>query len=254
MTNLIIWWAGILVEVTILFRGLATGSISRYPFFYLYIASVAICDACLYVLFVRSAPTYPFWSAKAEILNLVLGYGIFLEIFRHVFSRYPGAERLARIGGLLIFAFVLCFALVHTWLKSETPGPVFEKVIIERDFLTVQAVFFLGILGVVSYYALAVGKNVRGMTVGYGMWLGISMIALSLRSYIGSSFNAVWIFVQPFCYLLSLVAWLISLWNYSPIPVPQTGIGLDADYGSFVSATRSLMGQMRSNLGRAARP
>ena len=254
MATLIVWRAGILVEILILLRAVTSGSIRKYPFFNLYIAVVAFCDSCLYVLFLRNPVAYPFWSARTELLNLVLGCGIALEIFRHVLSRYPGAERFARISGLVVFALIVSFAVVYPSVPSGTPSAVLKKVLIERDFLTVQAIFFLGILGIISYYGLEVGKNIRGMMVGYGLWLGTSVIALSLRSYIGSPFDAVWIFVQPFSYLLSLTVWLTSLWNYSSVSAANSDFRLDTDYEAFVSATKGVIGEMRSHLGRAARP
>jgi len=256
MADKIIWWLGIVVEFMILWRALGNRSLLKYPFFYLYVASAGFCDVWLYVLSTGSELTYRIWSERAEILNLVLGYGIVLEIFRHVLSRYPGAERFARIVGIIVFVLIFCFAVIYPLAStaSGTTGPALRKITIERDFLTVQAIFFLGILSIISYYGLEAGRNIRGMMLGYGVWLGTSLITLSLRFYIGSSFNAVWMFVQPFSYLLSLVVWLNALWDYSPVPVSQRGIRLDADYESFVAVTRGLMGQMRSHLGRAARP
>jgi len=46
------------------------------------------------------------------------------------------------------------------------------KVAVEKDFLTVQAVFFLGILGVIFYYGLPLGRNIKGIILGYGLCWG----------------------------------------------------------------------------------
>src|ERR1700690_1553223 len=254
MATMIVWRVGILVEILILSRGLRTGSIRKFPFFYLYVALVALCDVGLYVLFIRAPGAYPAWSARAEFLNLMLGCGIVLEIFKHVLSRYPGAERFARISGLAVVALVLCFSVLYPSVGSGAPSPVLRKVIIERDFLTVQTIFFLGILAIISYYGLEIGKDICGMIVGYGLWLGTSVIALSLRSYLGSPFDAIWIFVQPFSYLLSLMVWLGALWPSSSAPASNPDLRLNADYEAFVAATKGVMGEVRSHLGRATRP
>jgi hypothetical protein len=254
VTTLIIWWAGIFVELAILLRGIGSRAISRFPFFYTYIACVACCDICLYLLYAISPATYAIWSARAELLNLVLGYSIILEIFRHVFPRYAGAERFARTAGLFVFGLIFAFAIIYPSLTSGTPAPAFRKLIVERDFLTVQAIFLFGILGIIYYYGLELGRNVRGIIVGYGIWLGTSVITLELRSYIGASFDAVWIFAQPACYLLSLLIWLAALWNYAPVLDSESGIRVELDYERLVSVTRGIVGEMRAHLGRAARP
>jgi hypothetical protein len=253
MLTLTIWWTGILVEFLILLRGMKIRVVGKFPFFYAYVASVLCADLFLYVLYVLRPSVYPIWSARAELVNIVFGYSIVLEIFRHVLSRYPGAERFARVAGLVVFALILCYAVISPAGGPGSLDPHSRKVVIERDFLTVQAIFLFGTLGVVSYYGLEVGRNIRGMIVGYGVWLGASVITLELRSYIGTSFNTAWIFIQPFSYLFSLVVWLTAFWSYSPV-LDSSPIRLETDYESFVSTTRGIIGELRSHLGRAARP
>lgn len=253
MLTLIIWLGGILVEFLILFRGVRTRTVKKFPFFYAYVVSVLCADLFLYILYTIKPSAYPVWSVRAELINLVFGYSIVLEIFRHVLARYPGAERFARVAGLCVFALILCFAVIYPAATSGSPGPSLKKLTIEIDFLTVQAIFLFGILGIIYYYGLDVGRNIRGMIIGYGIWLGASIITLALRSYIGSSFNAAWIFAQPFSYLISLILWLKALWNDAPAPVLTTN-ALETDYESFASITKGVILEMRSHLGRAARP
>lgn len=253
MFTLTIWFVGILIEFLILVRGARGRLIGRFAFFYLYVTSVFLADLSLYFVYRVRFADYPVWSSRAELLNLVLGYSILLEIFRHVLSRYPGAERFARIAGLVIFVLVLCFALLHPNVDAGSTR-VSRKILLERNFVAVQAVFFLGAIAIVYYYGLEVGRNIKGMIVGYGAWLGASVITLALRYYIGSSFDAVWLFVQPFSYLFSLVVWLCALWNYSPILIHTAKDPVEADYALFAARTRGAIGQVRAYLGRTARP
>jgi hypothetical protein len=255
MMTLVLWLCGPIAESLIIWRGWKMGMLRRFPFFFAYVASVFCADVSLFVLYyVVKSPAYPVWSARAELFNIVLGYSVVWEIFRHVLSRYPGVERFAQIVGLIVFVFILGFVAIYPILTSGTPEPHSQKVSIERDFLTVQCVFLLGMFSVIYYYGLEVGKNLRGMIVGYGIWLGASVITLALTSYFGSVFDALRILVQPLAYLLSLVVWLTALWRYSPIPVSNPDCLAGAGYRSLASTTRGLIHEMRDHLGRVGRP
>jgi hypothetical protein len=254
MATFIIWWTAIVLESMMVFRALTTGLAKKFSFFFVYLSSVLFCDVLLYCAYEFRPVLYSTWSRDTEFLNLLLGYGIVLEIFRHVLSQYPGAEKFARVAGTAVFAAILGFALVYPAVSSGSASVRPIKVAIEKDFLTVQAIFFLGILSVIFYYGLPLGRNIKGIIFGYGVWLGASLMTLTLRSYIGSSFNSIWIVAQPFSYLLSLFIWLTALWSYEPNPVASVPNRLEADYGAAAAATRNMMGAMRSHMGRAARP
>ena len=61
-------------------------------------------------------------------------------------------------------------------------------------------IFFLATLAVIRYYSLEVSRNIRGIILGYGTWLGASVITLALRAYFGPVLNAGMVF--PSAYLL----------------------------------------------------
>jgi hypothetical protein len=254
MATFIIWWAGIAIEFVMVLRALTTGVAKKFPFFFVYLFSVLCGDVLLYCAYEFRPAWYHAGTRDMEFLNLVLGYGIVLEIFRHVLSHYPGAEKFARVAGTAVFAAIFGFALVYPAVSSGNASVRPIKVAIEKDFLTVQAIFFLGILGVIFYYGLPLGRNIKGIILGYGVWLGAILMTLTLRSYIGSSFNSILIVAQPFSYLLSLFIWLEALWSYEPNPVASVPNRLEADYSAAAAATRNMMGAMRSHVGRAARP
>jgi hypothetical protein len=252
MMTLIIWWGGILLEFLVLFRGFRAKIVSKYAFFYVYIASLLLADTSLYFVYVMSRSSYEKWNWATGFLNLVLGCGILLEIFKHVLSPYAGAERFARIAGLAAFAAIFCFAILHPGL-SDAAKLGARNAGLEKDFLTVQAILLFGILGVVSYYGIAMGKNLKGMVCGYGLCLATSLMTLALRAYLGPVFNSAWAFIQPFVYMVSLLVWVVMLWSYHPDPFPEAGIRLEEDYEAFAERTRDMVGAMRTQFVKAAR-
>jgi hypothetical protein len=250
MLTLLIWWVAILMESLLLFRGLRGKLVSKYPFFYTYIASVLISDVGLF--FVYTGP-YAKWRLLSTLVILVLGYGIILEIFTHVLAPYPGAERFARITGLIVFGLVFSFALIYPFVTPETLQGS-STVELVRNFRMVQAIFLFTIFGVVSYYRIPLGRNLKGMIFGYGLCLGVSLMALALRSYLGLRFDAAWVIVQPFSFDVSLFVWVATLWSYHPNPTADPAIGVEADYDMFAERTKGTIGAMRSHIGKAARP
>jgi hypothetical protein len=241
------------LEALLLIRAVYRRSVAKYPFFFIYLGSVLLSDVVLYYVYRTHPSLYSGWSRQAEVLNIVLGYGILLDIFGNVLSRYPGAERLARISGLVVFAIILAVALFYPLISQSTQSAHLRYSVLERDFLSVQAVFFLGVLGIISYYRIDPGKNIRGVIAGYGFWLGTSVVMLGMGSYDAASFNKIRVFVQPVSYILSLVIWLIALWNYAPAPASVAAVAADSDYDALVTATAGTLAKIRGELGRASR-
>jgi hypothetical protein len=253
MLELTIWRAAMFLESLVLFRGFRGRLLSKYPFFYAYIASVLFSDVVLYFIYMMDGASYAKWKWGLTFVDLILGYGIILEMFKHVLSAYPGAERFARVTGLVIFGAIFSFVLAYPlW----TPGARRAATTIElqRDFWTVQAIFVFAIFGVVSYYRIPLGRNLKGMTFGYGLCLGVTLMALAVRAYVGPTFTGTWVFLQTFSYVSSLAIWVVALWAYHPNPVPDSTIRLEADYEQFVSRTKGILEAMRSHLGKAGRP
>ena len=46
-----------------------------------------------------------------------------------------------------------------------------------------QALVFITILGVVFHYGITIGRNLKAILMGYGLYIGVSVLMLALRSY-----------------------------------------------------------------------
>jgi hypothetical protein len=101
MLTVVIWWVGVFFEALILIRGLRGRTLAKYPFFYLYIASLFVSDGALYFLYLISPASYPRWNWNAGLLNILLGCGILLETFRHVLLPYRERRNSREEPGLL---------------------------------------------------------------------------------------------------------------------------------------------------------
>ena len=253
MSRWLIPSAGDLVELLLLFRAVQGHLFRRYYFFFSYVVSVILASVILGAVLMTEpgSPHYQRWYWPVQFATLVTGYGILLEILNHVLAPYPGAERFARISGLAAFGVIFCFALLAPVIIPRwSPGTVIE---FERDLRCVQAIFIFGLLAVIFYYGIPIGKNMKGMIMGYGLYIFTSLVSLALRSYAGTAFDRVWDVVQPLSFVASLVIWLVALWSYCPNPAPDPNIRLEEDYEALVLRTKGLIGTIRSYLGKAAR-
>lgn len=247
----LIEFAGIAVQLWLLIRGVQIRQFRRYYFFHTYITSVILASAVLMTVRLRMPYVYYKWYWPLQLATLVTGYGILLEILNHVLAPYPGAERFARISGLVAFGAILCFAMIAPRVIPQlSPGTVIE---FERDLRSVQALFIFGLLALIFYYGIPIGKNMKGMVFGYGLYIFTSLVSLALRSFAGASFTTIWSVVQPMTFDVSLVIWLVALWSYCPNPVPSPTIHLEEDYEALVTRTKSVIGHIRTYLGKAAR-
>jgi len=110
------------------------------------------------------------------------------------------------------------------------------------------------LLVVIAYYGIEIGKNMKGIIFGYGLYIVTSLVSLAVRAYAGPSFTEVWRIIQPLSFDVSLVIWMTALWSYHPAPIPESRVRLEAEYEALAAKTRGAMGGMRSELARVARP
>jgi hypothetical protein len=253
MLSSIIWLAGIALEGALLIRGVRAKLVSRYLNFYLYILSLFLADGLLYWADSAKVASADKWSWYLGFVSLFLGCGIVLEIFRHVLAPYAGAERFARMASYAFLGTVICFAVVYPIIGPNEKVARALFIRMQRDFLAVQGILLIIVIQLIAYYAIPIGRNLKGMILGYGQALMVTLALLALRAYIGPRFQNTWTLVQQLSYLGSLAVWLIALWSYVPNPAPPSRIKSDDDYDGLASRTRKMVGAAGSNLVKVER-
>ena len=253
MLSLLIWWCGIALEAAILFRGFRAKLFARYPSFFTYAVSLFLTDGLLYLVYRFRHASYNDWVWYPGFVVLSLGCGVVVETFRHVFSRYAGAEKVARIGSFLILGAAVSFAGLYPVLVPNGKAAQFLYVRLQRDFLTVQAILLLGILQIASYYRISLGKNMKALILGYGQCVAVTLSALALRAYVGMRFEDAWSMTQQLSYLAALVIWLIGLWSYWPGAGPRATIAPDGDYAALASRTKDMVSAASTQLVKVER-
>jgi hypothetical protein len=89
----------------------------------------------------------------------------------------------------------------------------------------------------------------KGLILGFGIYVGANIISLTLRLFIGVQFSPVWKVIVPLSYSAALFIWAVALWSYEPAPAspPEP---TDVDYRRLAGRTRQALGSIQEQLDR----
>ncbi|MGB8543466.1 MAG: hypothetical protein WCD49_17685 [Candidatus Acidiferrales bacterium] len=243
-----VWLAGILLEGVILIRAVYGKFLAKYSLFYLYIGTVFLGSIFLYVVnIVLPSQIIPlYWSVN--FITLSLGCGVIFEISRHVFAHRVTLDRVTRWSMAITFGTIFLLVAIHAFLLPQW-NPAANSADLERDLRIAQAIALMTILFLTGYYRIEMGKNIKGMILGLGVYVGASILSLSMRLLVGPAFDAAWGIIQSSSYLAALSIWAVALWAYDPGPAPKPPIS-GGEYQTLAGRTQDLLGSINEQLDR----
>jgi len=244
-----IWWGSITLEVLLLVRGSRERLAFRYPVFYSYIFFVLAQDVLLFAVYRNTLiDTTVYWTA--EFLSVMFGCVVVFEIYRVGLAAYPGTARMARNVLAFVFALALAKAIASAWSDPRWWLEV-NTLEIERALRMAQALAIVALVALFLLYSISFGKNLRGILLGYGLFIGVRLISLIFVPVEGRDF---WYYAYSASYPAALGIWLAHLWSYSASPAvgPATS-RLENDYQRVASATRRRLQTARGQLAKAVR-
>lgn len=251
MLTLAIWWLGILLEALLLVRGLQEKLVRHFPIFYSYILFVFVEEFLRFSVYRWFSSHYSqvYWAT--QFLSLVIGSAVILEIYRVGLRSFPGTARMARYLLLIVFGAVFAKTLANPsgglfWWFAK------RSLVLERNLRIVQALAILTLVSLFLWYAIPFGKNLKGIVFGYGLFIAMSIVQLTL-SYTWGNIRLFWPYVQPVSYLLVLGLWASALWSVQPVPEGKPAMQLEDDYAVLVASTRSQLRRTLVCLGWAVR-
>jgi len=253
MLSTALWVIALALESALLVRAIRGNFLKHYRFFYLYLGWVLVSDLSLIPFYYLLPKTYGYAYWSSQYFSLFVGCCVVWEAYKVALARYPGVVRMAR--NVLPYLFIL--AITRIFVKAwNSPNWIPGKTTLEteRDLRIVQVALLIGLIALFASYAIPLGRNLKGIIHGYGLFIATSVVHLTLRDYLGDAFQRSWLYIQPICYLLVLLLWCATLWSYAPIPKPITEPRLESDYQSLVAATNRKVRSARSHLLKAMRP
>ncbi len=247
-----IWWSCIALEIFLLVRGFAGRLWARYPVFYAYISFVWLQSLLRFSIFHFRPQEYKpvYWITEG--LGVLAGCAVVFEIYRVGLAAYPGTARMAR--NLLGFVFVLAStkALVGAWNDPQW-WLISTTMDLERLLRTVQSFAILALVVLFLFYAIPFGRNLRGILLGYGVFVGLSVIQLTFVTDSSSRFHNFWSYASPGSYFIVLGLWMVHLWSYLPNPEPKGAVRLEEQYQRVAATTAQRLREARGYLAKAVR-
>jgi hypothetical protein len=249
MLSQTIWGIGFAMEALILVRGLKTGLAFRYPIFYAYLLFVVAQSPIRFVAnhwYYTTLYTPVFWGT--EFTGLALGCLVVFEIFRVALADYPGTAKIAR--AILSFLFLLAIIKAATVLWGDPHIALNATPLqIERALRTVQAVAVAALVSAFAFYAVPFGRNLRGILLGYGIFIGERVICLTFIPDIGRGF---WFYAYSGSYIVAVSLWLMYLWSPHVLAHVEKSAS-NSEYQSIAAATQTRLQVARGYLRKAVR-
>jgi hypothetical protein len=243
------WISGILLELLLLARGVRTRLVAKYPVFYIYVIFVlfqSIVRFCVYHWYpLRYMESY--WYT--EFFAVIVGSGVLFEIYQKGLAPYPGTARLARNLLALVFVVAVGKALAAS-LRGPMWWPARTTAELERNLRAVQAFAILGLVILLLAYSIPLGRNLRGIVMGYTLFIATSLANLAALASPGHEFQHVWSYSQQLFYLLVLCIWTVSLWNISSHSALPTGAETSSPYKVSEQQTRERWKRIRLYFGK----
>lgn len=232
------------------YQGIRTSLIRKLPLFYSYICFVLAEELARFIGYHLGFLVYQRTYWATQFLGLAVGCVVIFEIYRVGLKGFPGTARIAR--NLLLFVFAMVFAkAIVTGISGWSTN---SYVALERDLRVVQGSAFVAVLIVFVIYAIPTGRNLKGILLGYGIFLATAIVQLTVMVYLGGEIRQVWSYVQASSYLLVLCIWTASLRKPAAEIESHVPAKLEEDYRVLREATLRLFRRSRQPLNRAVRP
>lgn len=245
-----IWWSSIAIEILLLLRGLRGKLAFRYPLFYCYLSFVLFQDLLSFAVYRWYPQLYRNVYWFTEFLAVMLGCGVVFEIYRVGLSAFPGTARMARNALALVFALAIAIGVAQAWtdprwwMEAATTD-------IEGALRAVEALAIAALAALFLFYSIPFGRNLRGILLGYGLFVGMRVISLT---FVSNGRRDFWYYAYSGSYFVALVIWSGHLWSYCASPQPKAVSQIEQDYQTLAAATHRRLQDARGYLARAVRP
>lgn len=209
--------SAVLGEALLLWRLSKQRQSSRYPYLTAYVVYDLLCNLALFPTSVYKPNWFATFFWRQEMIALFLRFLLNWEFFRGLFGQWSTLRALTWRALLMVELGVLPTLLMLSWVQA----PMLEGLrmhlwpVVEQYVSLAQAFLLLTPAAVASYYRLPLGRNLRGLCMGYGIYLfARSVDFASLQAFRG--FAPYWQILTPVMFIGMTVVWLWAFWEYAP--------------------------------------
>jgi hypothetical protein len=205
-------WFGIASLALVLWRGYQLAIFKQFATFYFYVFGDLVGSLLVLLSYGKNAE-YVRWYWIMNFVTLFLGCTILGEMLARMWLPVEALRRAARISQIALGALIAGSLGRFVAIELRTPlnSSAFRQL--ERDCRAGQAIFFIAILLVVFYYGIPVGKNLKTICLGYGLYIWVSLLSLAVWLYAGHHVAVACAYLQPASFDAATAIWLVGLWN-----------------------------------------
>lgn len=253
MFNESVLCACIVLEGWLLARAARTKLFKKFPLFYFYVAWVLARDLLGTPVYTHYPSFYSSFYWSTEFLLAAISYGVLMEIYSGSLKNYPGVAKFFRVFLLIMFFVVVAKVGIGSLNNLQLS---FGRAVVELEdgLRQLQAVLLSCLLLLFVYYKIPLGRNLRGIVLGYSVLVGTDVITLTFAFHPTDGFASMMRQSEPTFYAISLIIWLLTLWAPSAEIVSDVSYGIEEHYEHLARETRMMLLRARAHLARAARP
>jgi hypothetical protein len=211
------FWYYLLIAPHVLLVGVLIVLCSRkhyreHPIFFAYVVyELAEFSVVLYMVFSDSISVDRYWRLNALLIagSGFFRFGVIYELYSHVSKNYPSLENFCKflfrgLSTILLFISVSLIALVWPGRMHELTR--FVTYVLDRGVNILQVGLILGLFGIAKFFSLSWRKHVFGITLGFGFYLSVQLIATAVQTQWG--FVHFFDYVTMAAYHVSVLIWL----------------------------------------------
>ena len=245
----VLWIVTISLEALLLARSIRTKLFTKFPVFYSYVLFVLLQSTLRFAIYHWYPARYRNLYWTTEFIGVVVGCGLLFEIYKRGLAPFPGTARLARNVLALVIAVAAGKALAGAlrgglWFPSRTTAEL------ERNLRAAEAIAILGLVILLLAYSIPLGRNLRGILVGYGLFVATNLADLAVLASPGRELQLLWSYSQQVFYLLVLCIWAVSQWTPSLQPGLASRPEVAPSYEEAERKTRDRLKRIRLFFGR----
>lgn len=193
----------------------------HYPYLSIFVLYSFARDVVMTPMYLRASSSYgaAFWATA--LVYLFLQFFLDWEFFRGVFPQRSPMHDIA--WKALVFVGLCAFPpiLLLSWSQMSSLPPHFTHLSpIVTQYMTLwQVLILLAPLAIARYYGVTLGRNMRGLALGFGIYACIA--SMNFAAIQGLHSVAPYSpFVGPLSFMAMIVILLWAFWVYAPAQVP----------------------------------
>jgi hypothetical protein len=211
--------SGTLLEALVLWRLSKRRLWCRYPYLTAFVLYTFLRDAILFPINRYRPDEFAEVYWRTETISLFFRFFLNWEFFRSTFPRNSILQDISWKALLTVEAVVLPAILLLSWSQAfSSPYHYLYLSPVFAQYLSLaQAFLLLAPASVAWYYGVPLDRNMRGLGLGFGVFLSVSAINFGSLQFF-SGFYPYARFLSPVASVGMIAVWLWAFWNSRALP------------------------------------